>query len=88
MHSPTMIFKATPVTTRIYHSMDSSQDFSNTSAAPDAKGMMVNPVGMMVNPVGMMVIPHGIGKIPHGVGITPHGVGITPHGVGFVNGRK
>jgi hypothetical protein len=52
--------------------MDSSQDFSGASAAPDGK----------VPHVGIMVIPHGVGIIPHGIGIIPHGVGIIPHGVG------
>jgi hypothetical protein len=40
--------------------MDSSQDFSSASAAPDAKGIMV--------------IPHGVGPIPNGIGIVPHGI--------------
>jgi hypothetical protein len=53
--------------------MDSSQDFSGASAAPDAKGIMV--------------IPHGIGIIPNGIGIIPNGIGIIPHGIGIVGNK-
>jgi hypothetical protein len=60
--------------------MDSSQDFSGASAAPDAKGMMVIPHGVGI-------IPHGVGIIPHGVGIIPNGIGIIPHGIGIVGNK-